>query len=138
MTKEYNEIKQIIKNSKKIIYWLDENGTIILVDSDKNISKNKIKNIKNVSGLLYRFILTFHTGKKPGQGGPLAINIRTFNKIDKKIIRVPGYKNGVIWFPIDYLERRGWHDKYIDMTFSIITRSKFQFKIGIYKFDNLR
>lgn len=137
MYQDYHNIKKQIINSNKIIYWLNERGDILLIDYDKNISKSKIKKMNNISGSLYRFNLTFHTGKKPGQGGPIAINIRAFNKINNKINRISGYKNGVIWFPRDYLERRGWQDKYINMTFNIVTRSKFQFKIGIYKFDDL-
>ena len=138
MVKNYKDIKNTIKKSNKLVYWLDEKGSIILIDSDKNISKSKIKSMNKISGLFYRFNLTFHTGKNIGQGGPLAINIRLFNKIDNNITRVSGYKNGIIWFPKNYLERRDWQDKYIDMTFNIITRPKFQFKIGIYKFDDLR
>ena len=42
----YNDIKNNIKDSGKLIYWLNEKGEIILTDNSKNNSKNKIKKIK--------------------------------------------------------------------------------------------
>lgn len=133
----YNDIKNNIKESGKLIYWLNEQGDIILVDHSKNTSKNKIKKIKKLRGLLYRFTLTFHTGKKIGQGGPLAINIMLFNKDENQLLKVSGNKNGVIWFSQDYLERRGWKDEFINLTYTIVSRKNFEFKIRIYIFHQL-
>ena len=133
----YNDIKNNIKESGKLIYWLNEKGEIILVDNSKNTSKDKIKKMKNLKGLLYRFVLTFHTGKKPGQGGPLAINIILFNKDSDQITKISNNKHGVIWFSQDYLERRGWKDNFINLTYDIVSRKNFEFKIRIYIFHQL-
>ena len=133
----YNDIKNNIKDSGNLIYWLNEKGDIILVDKSKNTSKNKINKMKKLTGLLYRFTLTFHTGDKPGQGGPLAINIMLFNKDGDNLSKVFENKNGIIWFTKDYLERRGWKDNFINLTHSIVSRKNFEFKIRIYIFDEL-
>ena len=133
----YNDIKNNIKDSGKLIYWLNEKGEIILTDNSKNNSKNKIKKNKNLTGLLYRFTLTFHTGIKPGQGGPLAINIMLYNKDKNELLKVSENKNGIIWFTKDYLERRGWKDNFINLTYNIVSRKNFEFKIRIYIFDEL-
>lgn len=133
----YNDIKKEIKESKKLIYWLNDKGDIILIGDDKNITKDKIMKDRKVSGLLYRFVLTFHTGKKPGQGGPLAINIRPYIKECGSLSNGPSNKSGIIWFDQDYLERRGWRENFITLTYSIITRKSFEFKIRIYVFDQL-
>ena len=134
---DYNNIKNDIKESGKLIYWLNEKGEIIIVDNSKNTSKDKIKKMKNLKGLLYRFVLTFHTGKKPGQGGPLAINIILFNKDSDQITKISNNKHGVIWFSQDYLERRGWKDNFINLTYDIVSRKNFEFKIRIYIFHQL-
>jgi hypothetical protein len=145
----YIDIKNNIKGSGKLIYWLNEKGEIILIDKSKNISKNKIKKMKNITGLLYRLTITFHTGNKPGQGGPLAINIMLFNSLKKAytpqrgykdnndLLKISGNKNGVIWFSLDYLERRGWKDNFINLIYDIVSRKNFEFKIKIYIFDEL-
>jgi hypothetical protein len=133
----YINIKNEIKESNKLIYWLNEKGEIILVDKNKNSSKNKIKKIKNLTGLLYRFTLTFHTGKKPGQGGPLAINIILFNKDGNTLSKVFNNKHGIIWFSQNYLERMGWKINYINIIYEIVSRKNFEFKIRIYLFDKL-
>jgi hypothetical protein len=133
----YNNIKDEIKKSGKLIYWLNEKGEIILTDTSKNNSKNKILKMKKNNGLLYRFTLTFHTGKKSGQGGPLAINIVLFNKDGDELSKVSGNKHGIIWFSQDYLERMGWKENYINITYDIVSRKNFEFKIRIYLFDKL-
>jgi hypothetical protein len=134
MTKDYNEIKKNLKESGKLVYWFDDNGKILLITDTKN--KENIKKNK-YNGLMFRFNITFHSGKKPGQGGPIAVNVRMFNKENNIISSISGYKNGVIWFPLDYLESRGWNKKYMKIIHSIVTRKKFEFKIGIYNYDEL-
>ena len=133
----YNDIKNEIKESDKLIYWLNEKGEIILTDKSKNNSKYKILKMKKINGLLYRFTLTFHTGKKPGQGGPLAINIMLFNKEGNELLKVFNNKHGIIWFSQDYLERRGWRESFINLTYNIVSRKNFEFKIRIYIFDEI-
>jgi hypothetical protein len=133
----YIDIKKDIKESGKLIYWLNEKGEIILIDKSKNSSNNKIKKIKKLTGLLYRFTITFHTGKKPGQCGPLAINIILFNKDENVLSKVLDDKHGTIWFKQDYLERMEWKNNYINLTYDIVSRKNFEFKIRIYLFDKL-
>ena len=137
MVKDYNIIKNDIIESGKTIYWLNLNGSIILVSNNKNESKKKLKKMNNISGIIYRFNLSFHSGKKPGQGGPLALTITTYNKEENNISKVQGKKNGIIWFDKEYLELRGWLEKFINMTFIIINKKTFEFKIGMYNFSNL-
>lgn len=133
----YNDIKKEIKESEKLIYWLNGKGEVVLIDKSKNNSKNKILKIKKINGLLYRFTLTFHTGKKPGQGGPIAINIMLFNKEGNELSKVYNNKHGVIWFSQDYLERRGWKENFINLIYNIVSRENFEFKIRIYLFHQL-
>lgn len=132
--KEFGQIKKTIKENNKIVYWFDEKGNILEVSHTKN--KSKIKKTK-YEGILYRFNITFHSGKKPGQGGPIAVNIRTFTKEKQNISPLSGYKNGVIWFPKEFIEDKGWNEKYMRVIHSIVSRKKFEFKIGIYNYDEL-
>ena len=68
--------------------------------------------------------ITFHSGKKLGQAGPIALNLNVVAFIDGKLTNVvktsnPKYdhlKNlkGVIWFDKTYLEKNGWSNGYLD------------------------
>jgi hypothetical protein len=109
----YEKIKQSIKDSGRLIYWYDAKGTLLVVDSSKSASRKKLIET-NYEGELYRLALTFHTGIKFAQGGPIAVHCRKFNLIDKKIIKIQSKKNGIIWFNKDYLEtRRKWDETWL-------------------------
>lgn len=147
MLLNYDEIKNSIKKSGKLIYWFNSNNKLLVVDSSKSLSKKKITKIK-YDGLLYRLSITFHTGTKIGQGGQLSIICRLFHLKNNKLIKIDNdgeplsdnnlkNKNGVIWFEKRWLERRGkWNDKWLEMIIKKLC-SNFQFKIGIYLFTDL-
>ena len=135
MTSNYEKIKNKIKDSQELIYWYDMNGTIILIDSSKNESKKKIKKLK-YNGLLYRLSITFHTGEKFGQGGVLSVECVVFNLENKNITKVMPSKNGNIWFDLDWLERMGWNQKYLNIIVKKL-KGNHEFGIGIYKFTDL-
>ena len=134
---EYDEIKNLIKESGRLIYWFDSNNKLLVVDSSKTSSKHKIIK-KKYEGLLYRLSITFHTGTKVGQGGPLSISCRVFYLKDNNITKsTEKNKEGTIWFEKKWLERKGeWNEKWLEMIVKKL-RSKFEFKIGIYLFTDL-
>jgi hypothetical protein len=132
----YIDIKNDIKKSGKLCYWFDHSGNNILTGNNKNITTNQMMKLDKKEGVYYRFIITFHTGKKPGQGGPIGVKVQEW-KQDDTFHKVHGYKNGIIWFDRNYLERMGWKDNYIDKIYEIISRKNFEFKIRIYVFHQL-
>ena len=140
MPYNYEDIKNKLKESKKLVYWLDEKGNILLVDSSKTKSKEKIKKVK-YNGILFRFNISFHTGSKAWQGGPIAMHTTVFNKELKELSNVKNtqfdHKNGIIWFDKDYLEMKGWKENYINIAHKILTKKSFKFNIGIYIFSQL-
>lgn len=132
---DYNNIKANIKNSNKLIYWYDKKGNLLLTDLKKKESKDKIKKI-NYDGLLYRLNITFHNESNYGQGGPLAVNCNVFSKKDQNISKIVNNKNGIIYFEKDWLERKNWNEKWLDIIAKKLA-GKFEFKLGIYKFNNI-
>lgn len=130
----YNELKKYLKDSGKFIYWYSADGKLLVVDSSKKSSRKKLLKTK-YQGDLFRLSMTFHTGKKFGQGGPIAINCRTFRLEDGKIIKVPGDKNGVIWFDNDFLQsRRQWKNLWLDIIIKRLKSTNFKFGIGVNLF----
>ncbi len=136
MTSRYEKIRQSIKDSGRLIYWYDAKGKLLVVDSSKSASRKKLLKTK-YEGDLYRLALTFHKGEMLGQGGPIAVHCRTFKLEDKQIIKVPGNKNGVIWFEKDWLEtNRVWEELWLQIIIKKLTGS-FKFGFGIYMFHTL-
>lgn len=129
---DYNTIRNNINHSEHLVYWYDKDGHLLLVDNDKKSSKIKIKKI-NYNGILYRLNISFHTGTRYGQGGPLAVNCRIFNKENKTITKIKGNKNGVIWFDKKWLENMNWKQKYLDIIIKKL-KNKLEFKIAVYIF----
>jgi hypothetical protein len=128
MTSKYDNIKNSIKESGKLIYWYDANGQLLVVDSSKSSSRKKLLKTK-YKGNLFRLSITFHTGDHIGQGGPLAVHCRTFKIDDSKIIKISGNKNGIVWFNKEWLEtRRVWSDNWLKI---IIKKLMGGFKFGI-------
>jgi hypothetical protein len=133
----YEEIRQSIKDSGRLIFWYDAKGKLLVVDSSKSASRKKLLKTK-YEGETYRLAITFHTGTHFGQGGQLAVHCRKFIIEDNKIIKVKGDKNGTIWFEKDWLEtRRKWDELWLDI---IINRliNNFNFGIGIYRYHTFR
>jgi hypothetical protein len=127
----YEEIRDSIRNSGKLIYWYDSNGNLLIVDSSKKSSRNKLLKTK-YDGDLFRLSITFHTGTKFGQGGPLAVNCKTFKIENGKIIKVKNPdKNGIVWFRKSWLESQGkWKENWLNMII-LKLRRKYNFKFGI-------
>lgn len=139
MSKKYN-INEIINKRKESnkVFWINDNGKIVLEGKHKNETTKQIMNMKMNDCYLYRIILDFHNGKKPGQGGQLAAKIRSFEKKNNDLyISDRRHKNGTIWFTDDYLERIGWKSNYINILYEIVSRPRFEFKFRLYLFDKL-
>ncbi len=129
----YEKIKQSIKDSGRLIYWYDAKGKLLVVDSSKSASRKKLLKT-NYEGELYRLALTFHTGNKYGQGGPIAVHCRKFNLIDKKIIKIQGKKNGIIWFNKGFLEtERIWDNSWLEIIIKKL-RGNLELGFGITDF----
>ncbi len=127
----YEEIKQSIKDSKRLIFWYDSKGKLLIVDSSKSASRKKLLKTK-YEGETYRLAITFHTGTHFGQGGQLAVHCRKFIIEDNKIIKVKGDSNGIIWFEKDWLKtNREWDEVLLDIIVRKLIRG-FNFGIGIY------
>lgn len=128
MTSKYDKIRDSIKESGKLIYWYDSNGKLLVTDSSKSSSRKKLLKTK-YSGDLFRLSITFHTGKKIGQGGPIAVHCRTFKIEDSKIVKISGYKNGIVWFDKKWLEvEREWDESWLSI---IVKKLKGNLKFGI-------
>jgi hypothetical protein len=125
---KYEKIRDSLKESGKLIYWYDSKGKLLVTDSSKKESRKKLLKT-GYEGDLYRLSITFHTGERVGQGGPIAIHCRTFKIEDGEIQKVRGYKNGIIWFEKDWLiTMRKWQDVWLNI---IIKKLLGNFKFGI-------
>lgn len=127
----YEDIRDELKKHKYIIYLIDNNNyKLILKHSGPkkeliNILKKELINIleKKYKNNNYYFIcykLSFHTGTKPLQGGPLSITISSLIFIDNQLKSGYTYDkkykkfNGKVWFQRKYLEKNGWKSSYLD------------------------
>jgi hypothetical protein len=136
---DYQTIKEELKK-KDIIYWYDKNGKLLLTGNSKSKTKEKIKKLK-IEGLLYRLHITFHTGSKGWQGGPIAVNVALFekyiNNVKKKLEKENFYKNGSVWFPKKFLETNRWDDEYLDLIIYKLKNNSLKFKGGLVLFTKL-
>lgn len=136
MTSKYDKIRDSLKESGKLIYWYDSAGNLLVTDSSKSSSRKKLLKTK-YSGDLFRLSITFHSGTKIGQGGPIAVHCRTFKLEDNEITKVPGYKNGIVWFDKQWLETRNmWKDIWLKIIVDKLIKN-FKFGIGIYRFHTI-
>lgn len=106
----------------------------------KNDSKKKIKekygNKKNNGDYFIISKITFHTGTKFSQGGPIALNLDVYVFDENKLVNVmkvphDRFKNlekikGVVWFDKVFLEKKGWDYKYIDNIIKKLIKGNFQ------------
>jgi hypothetical protein len=127
----YEEMRDAIKQSGRLIFWYDSKGNLLVVDSSKKSSRIKLLKTK-YEGDLYRLSITFHTGKRFGQGGPLAVHCKTFKIEDGKIIKIKNPdKNGIVWFRKKWLESQSmWEERWLDAII-LSLRRKYNFKFGI-------
>jgi adenylate kinase len=107
------QIRHELKGSGKLIYLYNSNGKLLVTDSSKSSSRKKLLK-SNYSGDLYRLSITFHSGKKDGQGGQIAVHCRTFNVDDGLIHKVHGNKNGIVWFDKKWLKtEKKWNEEWL-------------------------
>jgi len=130
---KYEEIRDSIKESGRKIFWFDSKGNELVVDSSKSSSRKKLLKSK-YQGIVYRLSITFHSGNKLGQGGPLAIRCAKFNVEDKTISKVKDKQNGNVWFDGEWLEtRRKWNETWLKIIASdLVKGKKFGFGIEMY------
>jgi hypothetical protein len=133
MTSTYEKIRDSLKQSGKLIYWYDSKGNLLVTDDSKSSSRKKLLKT-NYEGELFRLSITFHSGKKVGQGGPVAVHCRTFKLEDDTIIKIPGNKNGIIWFDKTYLETaRKWKEAWLTIIIKKLMGNH-KFGYAIYRF----
>lgn len=130
---KYEQIRDSIKDSKRRIFWYDSKGKLLIVDSSKSASRIKLLKTK-YEGLLYRLSITFHSGRKLGQGGPLAVRCAKFNLEDKIISKIKDKQNGIYWFGRKWLEiQRKWNENWLNIiVLDLIEGKKFGFGIEMY------
>jgi hypothetical protein len=130
---ELAEIKEQIKKKNVCWGWKVSGPTdykLILKTNGKNEAYKQIKakytEPKKMDPDVYFIIgkITFHSGKKFGQAGPIAFNLDVVAFSDGKLFNVIKSSNtkythlkklkGVIWFDKIYLEKNGWSNNYLD------------------------
>jgi len=138
MTNKYNldDIITELKKSNKI-FWFDDNKNLLYAGNHKVESMKKMREMNINDGVVYRIVIDFHTGTKPGQGGKIASNIRQYIKEGHTLKNGDPKKNGIIWFDDKYIQRRGWKPTFINLLYDIFTRENFEFKFRIYVFHQL-
>ncbi len=136
---KYLKIKKSIKEGP-LVYWYDEEGKLILNGKSKNETKKQVKKLK-YDGILIRLNITFHTGKKGWQGGPIAVNIKIFEKKGNKLthkIKDDFYQmNGKVWFSFNFILTSKWREKYLDLIILKLLKGKLKFKGGIVNYTQL-
>lgn len=122
---------QIQSNPLSWVYKITSPNDYKLVfkTNGKNESKNKIKEKygnKKLENTTYFIVckLTFHSGTKFAQGGPIAANFDVYAFVDNKLENIMNVSSnkfkqmenikGIVWFDKLYLEKKGWDYKYVD------------------------
>ncbi len=131
---ELAEIKEQIKAKNICWTWKVSSRTdykLILKTDGKNEAYKQIKakytEPEKLDPDVYFLIgkITFHSGKKINQGGPVALNLNVVAFSDGKlsnIIKLTDLKFdsikktqiGIVWFDKIHLEKKGWSNKYLD------------------------
>ncbi len=130
---ELAEIKEQIKKKNVCWVWKVSGPTdykLILKTNGKNEAYKQIKTkyteLEKLDPNVYFIIgkITFHSGEKFGQAGPIAFNLNVVAFSDGKLFNVIKSSNqkythlkklkGVIWFDKTYLEKNGWSNNYLD------------------------
>lgn len=129
---ELAEIKEQIKAKNICWTWKISSPTdwkLILKTNGKNEAykqiKAKYKEPEKLDSNVYFLIgkITFHSGKKFAQAGPIAFNLNVVTFSNGKLLNVINsaetkYSHlkklkGVIWFDKTYLEKNGWSNNYL-------------------------
>ena len=133
-TYNYSDVRAKIKETATI-YWFNKDGNLLLTGLSKSKTKKLIKKEK-YEGNLYRLSLSFHSGEKKFQGGPLAVKCVLFEKKENKVSKVTSKKNGTIWIEKKYLESSGFSKKMLDIIIDRL-KGKLEFSFGIYTFRSI-
>jgi len=137
--KNYLEIREKLREGP-LVYWYDDKGKLLLKGKSKNETKKQVKKLK-YDGLLIRLNITFHTGIKGHQGGPIAVRVKLFEKegtkMSHKVDDEFEQMNGRVWFPLKFLETSGWRDRYLDLIILKLLKGKLKFKFGIVMYTKL-
>jgi hypothetical protein len=133
-TYNYSDVRAKIKETATI-YWFNKDGNLLLTGLSKSKTKKIIKKEK-YEGNLYRLSLSFHSGEKKFQGGPLAVKCVLFEKKENKVSKVTSKKNGTIWIEKKYLESSGFSKKMLDIIIDRL-KGKLEFSFGIYTFRSI-
>jgi len=131
---EYVDVRAQIKETATV-YWYDANGNLLITGLSKRDTKKIIKK-RNYEGNLYRLSLSFHSGEKKFQGGPLAVKCVLYDKKENKVSKVTSKKNGTVWIEKKYLESSGFSKKMLDVIINKL-KGKLEFSFGIYTFRSL-
>jgi len=144
----YEEIRDELKKNKYVIYIV-ENDKFELAfkfsgkksELKEKITKKYLK--KNKPDLFFVcFKFSFHTGTKPQQGGPLALNISTFVFIEDELVNGFTYNEKYrrfahpVWFQRKFLEKNGWNEKNFEIIISKLLTGKVKLNpLGINLFN---
>ena len=137
------EIKEQIKKKPICYVYKISSPTdfkLVFKTDGKNESKQKIKEKygnKQLNETDYFIIvkITFHTGTKFYQGGPIAANFDAYTFINKKLINIKktDIKNfmliqkniiGIVWFDKTFIEKKGWTNNYLDNIIQKLIKGK--------------
>ncbi len=132
-------MKYNIRNIKKelktgdLVYWYDDSSKLILSGGSKITTQKKISklNLKNNTKLI-RLCISFHSGKKLGQSGQIAVSSKLFQIDDNQVIKKEWEKDliGYIWFGDNYLSEVGWKNYFLTKIISKLNSGKFKFLFG--------
>ena len=131
---KYNirDIKKELKTGD-LVYWYDDSSKLILSGGSKITTQKKILklNLKNNTKLI-RLCISFHSGKKLGQGGQIAVSSKLFQINVNQIIKKEWEKDliGYIWFGDSYLSEVGWKNYFLTKIISKLNSGKFKFLFG--------
>ena len=127
---------QIIKSNIKsepvcFLYKIStKNDYKLIINSDgkneaKQLLKEKYEKKTNVKDYFILCKLTFHTGTKHGQGGPIAANFSVYTiedgivkniikSNDDNLTKLGNNMIGTIWFTKKFLEEKNWNKNYLN------------------------
>lgn len=122
----YSEIRdELKKKPRHALYRVNPNKEFKLIaqGDSKTEVKNELKKMKiNEDDFFMLLSMSFHSGSKSDQGGPLLIMIKVYRSIDGKIKNIiremkkypESEMTGGIWFGKKFLEKKGWKNNYIE------------------------
>lgn len=133
---KYEDVKSKIKETATV-FWYDDKSNLLLKGLSKSKTMDKIEKNK-YEGKLYRLSVSFHSGDKKFQGGPLAVRCYEYIKEDNEVTRLKSKQNGTIWIEKEYLESSGF-SKFNGMIDIISNRLKkgLEFGFGVYRFGSI-